>query len=498
MHKKIKNIWLLYIWFLVLILNINLVKAQSNPKKPNIILVLSDDHSFPHVGSYGDANVLKYNITPNLDAFAKQGMRFERAYTTAPQCAPSRISIFTACSPVSIDVTRFGEPSRKEVPFFTDILRDNGYWVGLDGRNHHLDGGLESKNPTLNETLQKEGMKYLEKRFDHVAKYNTKGENLTKIPQRINSILDEVPKDKPFFLYFGFNQPHRMFDDDFEEINPNDLVLPPDFPDLPEVRKDYARYLSDIRDLDKGFGSLLKVLVDRKIDKNTIVIFIGDNGESLLRGKGMLVSRGIHVPLIIKWPGVIKNNVSTSTLVSGEDIGPTLLEALVLNFKTEVSGVSFLNTLKGVENNNSRQYVFAERGYHAGPLTRTDGLDLSRSVTSKQYHFVYNVLPKQEFAQVDMVKTLAWEELLKSHAANTLGNLFNRLYFYNVRPIFELYDISKDPFELNNIAGQKEYFEIEKMLIKEMEMKMIKDHDFLPLPSDVISYGKSKKVKSDE
>ena len=89
MHKKIKNIWLLYIWFLVLILNINLVKAQSNPKKPNIILVLSDDHSFPHVGSYGDANVLKYNITPNLDAFAKQGMRFERAYTTAPQCAPS-------------------------------------------------------------------------------------------------------------------------------------------------------------------------------------------------------------------------------------------------------------------------------------------------------------------------------------------------------------------------------------------------------------------------
>jgi len=95
---------------------------QASKDKPNVILILSDDHSYPHVGCYGDANVLKYNITPNLDAFAKQGLRFERAYTTSPQSAPSRTSMFTGCSPVNIGVSRFYEPARKEVPFFTDIL----------------------------------------------------------------------------------------------------------------------------------------------------------------------------------------------------------------------------------------------------------------------------------------------------------------------------------------------------------------------------------------
>ncbi len=494
MNSNNKSIPLL---FLLILLCFSFAFAQNNKqmvnKKPNILLILSDDHSFPHVGCYGDANVLKYNITPNLDSFAKEGMRFSRAYTTAPQCAPSRTSIFTSCSPVSIDVSRFGEPSRKEVTFFTDVLRENGYWAGLDGRNHHLDGAVESKNPLINQVLAKEGMKNLENRFDHVDRFNTKGENFPKVPERFNAVLSEVPKNKPFFLYFGFNQPHRSFDEDYEEINPTDLVLPPDFPDLPEIRKDYARYLSDLRDMDKCMGYILKILAERKLDKNTIVVFLGDNGESLLRGKGTLAGRGIHVPLIIRWPGVVKGNVSTSALISGEDIGSTLLDALGLNFKNEVSGISFLNILKQKPFLNERKFVFAERGFHAGPLTRTDGLDLSRSVTSSQYHFVFNALPKQEFAQVDMVKTQAWEELLKSHSENTLGETYNRLYFYNERPIFELYDLNKDPFELNNLAGQKEFMETEKILRNEMEAKMLKDHDFLPLPSDVIEYGKKKK-----
>lgn len=483
-HKKV------YLLYLFLIVSIppyanSIIKDTSN-KRPNILIILSDDHSFPHVGCYGDANVLKYNLTPNLDAFAKQGVKFERAYTTAPQCAPSRTSIFTGCSPVSIDVSRFAEPSRKEVPFFTDILRKSGYWVGLDGRNHHLDGAEDDKNPMINEILAKEGMRSLDLRFDHVAKYNTKGTRLNEVLARINSVLDEVPKGKPFFLYFGFNQPHRKFGDEYEEIKPEELVLPPDFPDLPEVRKDYARYLSDVRDLDNGFGSILKVLEDRGLSKNTIVIFMGDNGESLLRGKGTLHSRGIHVPLIIRFPGVIKANASAQTLVSGEDIAPTILEIVGLKFQKEISGKSFLNTLKGFSETNKRDYVFAERGWHSGPLTRTDGLDFSRSVTSERYHFIYNALPKQAFAQVDMVKTIAWEEVVKANTDNKLSNLINSFYFYKERPVFELYDLANDPYELNNLAGKIEFKEIEKSHRVEIEKMMLKDHDFLPLPSHII------------
>lgn len=467
-------------------------KEVSNDK-PNILLIISDDHSFPHVGCYNDVNVLKYNITPNLDAFAKQGLRFERAYTTSPQCAPSRTSMFTGCSPVSIGVSRFFEPARKEVPFFTDILRKSGYWVGLAGRSHHLDGPPEKVDPFIYKVLKEEGMVYTKARFDLISDFSTKGKGLAMVPQKLDTILNKVPKGKPFFLYFGFNQPHRTFEDNYEEIDPDQLVLPPDFVDLPEVRKDYARYLSDVRDMDLGFGSVMKVLEERNLAKNTIVIFIGDNGESLLRGKGTVHGRGTHVPLIIRYPGVSKPNSSTKTLVSGEDLAPTILDLVGLSFKTTINGVSFSNTLKGVEDSNKREYVFAERGYHNGPLTRTDGYDLSRSVTSERYHYIYNALPKQEFVQVDMVQTKAWNDLGKANSENKLSKMHQDFYFYKERPIFELYDLQNDPFELINLSGQPDLAETEQKLKNEMERKMVIDHDFLPMPSHALKIGNEKK-----
>jgi arylsulfatase A-like enzyme len=460
--------------------------------KPNIILILSDDHSYPHVGCYNDVNVLKYNITPNLDAFAKQGRRFERAYTTSPQCAPSRASMFTGYSPVSIGVTRFYEPARKEVPFFTDILRKSGYWVGLAGRSHHLDGPPASVDPFIYEVLENEGMVYAKSRFDMVSAFSTKGARLGAVPQKADSILNLVPKGKPFFLYFGFNQPHRTYDDNYEEIDPNQLVLPPDFVDLPEVRRDYARYLSDLREMDLGFGYIMKVLEDRKLTKNTIVIFMGDNGESLLRGKGTLHGRGIHVPLLIRYPGVTKPNSSTKTLVSGEDLAPTILDLVGLSFANSINGKSFVNTIKGIEDNNKREYIFAERGYHNGPLTRTDGYDLSRSVTSERYHYIYNALPRQEFVQVDMVKTKAWDDIVEANSENRLSEMHRNFYFYKERPFFELYDLQNDPFELNNLSGRPELNDVEKTHREEMERKMVIDHDFLPMPVHVIRDTKAK------
>jgi arylsulfatase A-like enzyme len=455
-------------------------------ERPNILLVLSDDHSVPHLGCYeGGENCRRFNLTPNLDALAADGMRFDRAYTAAPQCAPSRIAIFAGRSPVGLRVTRFAQPAQPDVRFFTDVLRDNGYWVGLDGRHQHLDG--KSKDAEhIQQALVDLGMRDLENRFDHFVRASaTKGEALSRVGEKIDVILDEVPAGKPFFLYFGFNQAHRAFKRDYEGIDPAQLELPPDWPDLPEVRLDYARYLAEVRDLDKGVGLVEKVLVDRGIKDNTLVIFMGDNGESLLRGKGTLFDRGIHVPLIIRWPGKIRACSTSDALISGVDLAPTILAAAGVDAPKEMSGVNFLPELLG-QPFTPRKYVFAERGYHAGPLTRTDGLDLSRCVISERYHYVYNALPDRNYTPVDMDKTPAWNAIVSAHHSQQLSELHDRLYFQNPRPVIELYDIEKDPYQVSNLVNDRQLKTTERTLRDALDRWMIREGDYLPLPSDVV------------
>lgn len=446
--------------------------------RPNILLVLSDDHSVPHLGAYGSPNA----STPSLDALAGQGMRFYRAHTTAPQCAPSRASIFTGRSPVAIDSTRFTQPPSREHEFFTDVLRRHGYWVGLDGRHHHLSGrnrGADHENAAL----EAAGLKYLDERFDHhdIAGSKTKSDDL------FSAVLDKVPAGSPFFLYFGFSQPHRGFPpppaEHADMFEPTRLVLPPDWPDLPEVRADYARYLYKVYRLDRGFAHLMDVLERRGLAASTLVLFMGDNGEALLRGKGTLYQRGTNVPLIVRWPGVVRAGTRSDVLISGEDIGPTLIDAAGLPVPAAMTGVSFLPALKG-QPFAGRDYVFTERGWHWGPITRTDGLDLSRAIISRRHKLIFNVLPDRPYTPVDMVRDEVWRELVNANAAGKLSALHQRLIFPQPRrPIFELFDLQEDPYEMNNLSGQKAMEEIETRLRIELARWMVREGDFLPIPS---------------
>lgn len=461
----------------------------AEQSRPNVLLILSDDHSVPHVSCYDDANTKRFRITPNLHKFALQGMRFDRAYTAAPQCAPSRISIFAGRSPVGLGVTRFAQPPRADVRFFTDVLRANGYWVGMDGRHQHLDGRVREAEH-IDRALREAGMQSLDQRFDHfVRSARTKGDRLFQVADRVAAALDKATDDKPFFLYFGFNQPHRRFAREHDGIDPDRLELPADWPDLPEVRVDYARYLASVRELDQGFGLIMQLLKTRGIEDNTLVIFMGDNGEALLRGKGSLLDRGTHVPLLIRWPGRVKPGSSSSALVCGTDLGPTILAACGMKPLKEMTGVSFLGRLLG-EKAEGRRYVFAERGWHWGPITRTDGLDLSRSITSTRYRYIYNALPNRSYTPVDMPGKDAWKAIQSAHAANRLSPLHQQLYFSNPRPIVELFDLRDDPLELNNLAGRKAVADTERTLREELESWMIREHDFLPLPTHALHNAK--------
>ena len=455
-------------------------------EKPNVLLILSDDHSVPHLGCYGSSNCKRFNITPHLDALAAEGMRFDRAYTSAPQCAPSRISIFAGRSPVGLGVTRFAQPARPNVPFFTDVLRENGYWTGLDGRHQHLDGRVRESGH-IEEALVELGMRSLQSRFDHfVRSARTKGDGLARVSDRVAAVLDKVPTGVPFFLYFGFSQPHRGFGEDYGNIDPSSLGLPPDWPDLPEVRVDYARFLNEVRDLDSGVGAILQLLRDRGLEDNTLVIFMGDNGEALFRGKGTLFDRGTHVPLIVRWPGVVEAGSATDSLVSGVDLAPTILAAAGLIALPSMTGISFLPELRG-EEFLGRKYVFSERGWHWGPITRTDGFDLSRSITSRRYRYIYNAIPDRAYTPVDMSRKDAWLAVQTEHRTGQLSSLHERLYFQNPRPVLELYDLQEDPYELQNLAGREDMNAIEQVLRQELDRWMIRESDFLPLPTHAIA-----------
>ena len=339
----------------------------------------------------------------------------------------------------------------------------------------------------MNETLIELGMRgeAFEARFDRfVSHASTRGEKLTQVGESFGDVLDSIPEGKPWFLYFGFNQPHRPLGTDHDGIDPAKLVLPPDWPDLPEVRLDYARFLADVRDLDTGFGRLVQVLQERGLDEHTLVIFMGDNGEALLRGKGTLATRGIHVPLLVRWPKVIMPGRVSEVLVSGVDLAPTILAAAGLPEVAGMTGVNFLPELAG-ERFKGRDYVFAERGWHWGPITRSDGFDLMRSVTGRRYHFIYNAIPERAFGPADMAKNdrIAWKAIEAAHDEGNLTQLHERLYFQLPRPLFELYDLENDPFQLKNLAGTEATAEIEEELRIQLDRWMIRESDYLPLPS---------------
>jgi N-sulfoglucosamine sulfohydrolase len=443
-------------------------------ERPNVLLIMSDDHSAAHVGCYGNKDVR----TPNLDAFATQGVRLDRAYVSTPQCVPSRATYVTGRGPIDINMTRFSAPLPASVPALPDLLRAEGYYSGICGRTFHLDGS-GSSSPNSKAVLDKHHLRTFAKRVDFLRSSNQK----TALPEMVE-FLGQVPAGKPFFLWMGFNDPHRPLDRNAVSPphDPAKLTLPPHYPDTPAVREDFARYYDEISRMDGLFGEVMSKLRQLQLETNTLVVFVGDNGASQLRGKGTLYEFGVRVPWLMRLPGVIKPGTVLPSLISGEDLAPTILQAAGTTPLPEMTGRSFWPALTGGAY-VAREFVFAQRSAHGSALPKNSAaFDLGRCVIGPRYKFIYNALWQLPYTPVDFNSEPCWKELESMHAEGRLAPEMSRIYFSPTRPMFELYDLQNDPAEMRNLAGEPATAGTEQQLRGALEEWMILQRDYVPLP----------------
>lgn len=447
----------------------SLVMAQ---KKPNVLFILSDDHSVPDLGCYGNPDV----NTPNLDNLAKQGVLFRDMFCAAPQSVPSRAAFLTGRNVVAVDMLRFSSPLPREYVTFPEILRKAGYFVGTLGRIYHLDGS--NNNAPEMDFYRKLGLITFPDRYNYVAH----GDEYNLIP-KTEEFLNQVPKGTPFCLWANYHNPHRPWIEKAYEPDPDKITVPHTLPDTKEVRKDLAAYYGAVNCLDHNIGIYLDYLKKRGALENTIIVFAGDNGCSLLRGKGSLYRVGLNAPLIVKYPQKVKKGIVSDVLVAGIDVAPTILQLCGVKPNPEMEGKSFVSVLEG-GNKEYNDYVYAVRGTHGSSLPNgTAAFDLSRTIFNKEYKLIYNPMWQLPYDPVDCWHAPFWLDLQKRYANGQLEERFMKsAIFTDHRPMFELFDLKNDPDEFNNLDGNPDYAKIEYDLKLKLERWMIVNRDMVPLP----------------
>lgn len=419
------------------------VDQDATPSvRPNIVFLFSDDHSVPDLGCYGNETIR----TPNLNALAAQGMRFDRAYVTSPQCSPSRASILTGRSPHAVGASRLHVDAYPDTPSVPALLNAAGYHTGAYRKVHQ--GRIQKQ-------------------------FSFYGGNKAPLSQ----FFDERPRDKPFFLWFGSTDPHRDYAPDAIDPphDPASVMVPLHLPDTPEVRRDIALYYDEIGRFDRECGELLALLDGRGLSENTLVIMSGDNGRPFPRAKATLYEPGIHVPLLARWPGQIEAGRSTSALVSLMDLAATWLDIAGATIPEAMESVS-LAPLMLREVERLHDYLFCERNWH-------DNWDPMRCVVGEQYKLIQNYRPEVgHLNSLDLLRSPSFEAI-RALAKSAELKEPHTWYLNDTKPRVELYDLVSDPGEWHNLADDSDQADRIATMQHALGRWMNATNDFLPPPA---------------
>ncbi len=416
-------------------------------KLPNILLILTDDQG-AHMGALGTRGV----STPCMDRLAQEGTLFTNSFAATASCAPSRTSILTGMYPHSNGTWRNVRLGMIPVPAgITDTV------------------GVKPEIATLPELLNRGGY-----RTGITAKFHLNPANKFPFHETI-AVPNQTPEafrtvvgkfigsaaGKPFFLMANTSYPHRPFRKAHfasgrPTVDPAVVDLPANLPDLPEVRADWADYLTSIQCTDAIVGGMLDGLKDSGRAGETIVIFAGDQGPAYVRGKATLYDLGIRVPLIIRGPGVKADQVCRK-LTSLIDLAPTILEYAGLPLPDRLQGRSLLKLLSGGNQPSWRELIYAEHNAH-GP---GDYYPV-RSVYDGRMHYLRNLKSETEYAFIadTNIGGPAWDNRAFDptlRAKEEFPQQYALLQATVRRPPEELYDRASDPYEMHNVVGDRRY-----------------------------------------
>ncbi len=424
--------------------------AGATPiKRPNILWLIAEDMG-PELACYGTKQV----TTPVVDRLAADGVRFTRAFTTAPVCSPSRSA------------------------FGTGMFQTT---IGAHNHRSHRDDLFRLP----------EGVELISQRMNRAGYFTA---NVRKMPARLGFVAagkndwnfhvegqpwqsdqwEELKTHQPFYAQVNFKESHRAFNSP-KLADPARVDIPPYYPDHEVTRADWAAYLDAVSEADRKIGLVLEQLALDGLADDTIVVFFADNGQCHVRGKQFCYDEGLHIPLVIRWP---KNfppppNVRPGTvddrLVASIDITATSLDWAGIAKPASMEG----RVLFGEHRDPARDYVFGARDRCDETVFRF------RTARDKQYRYIRNFTPERPFLQANRYKEKSypvWELIKQLHAQGKLDAVQDVLAAPSM-PAEELYDVVADPHEVHNLAALPEHADVLKRMRAALDAWIEETHD---------------------
>jgi len=479
--------------------------APAAETRPNILFFFADDWGrfariYAEHGSLAGTNGLLR--TPNLDRLAKEGVLFRNAHVNAPSCTPCRSSLLSGQHfwRTGRGAILQGAVWDESIPTYPLLLRDAGYHLGKSYKVWSPGSPADAPYGGQQHAFEKSGRafnNFSENATDLVAKGATveeaRGKLLEEVRGNFRAMLAAKAAGQPFAYWFGPTNTHRAWvrgsGQKLWGLDPDALKgkLPAFLPDVPVVREDLADYLGEVQALDAAMGVLLEEL-DRAGERSkTLIAISGDHGApGFPHGKCNLYGFGTGVSLIVAGAGVQGGRV-VDDMVTLPDLAPTFLEAGGVKPPAVMTGRSLWNVLKSDRRGQvdpTRTWVVAGRERHV-EIARPDFTPYpQRALRTLDHVLIINFKPERwplgnpyrldgtneptfdEVAQTTFVTlpdddagpTKAW--FVGARKSPEWSAQFDK--FYGRRPMFELYDLRKDPDEMNNVAEDPDYATVRK------------------------------------